>query len=138
MLIAAIRRSIRGKRQPAGQLQLHSTVPIRSPHPAAGVAFDDIRPWMLEAVTITDGYDRFPGADSGDELGGRRRAAAMVRHQRYLAAQQGRQQRQRWSRSKRVASDWSFGDSIPNSPFQTRAKGVKVEELTGLGKQLRK
>jgi hypothetical protein len=93
---------------------------------------------MLEAVTITDGYDRFPGAGSGNELGGRRRAAAMVRHQQYLAAQQGRQQRQRWSRSKRVASDWSFGDSILNSPFQTRAKGVKVEELTGLGKQLRK
>jgi hypothetical protein len=50
------------------------------------------------------------------------------------------------SRGQRVsgASFWqtefrgqqSFGDSIRNSPFQTRAKSVKVEELTERGKPL--
>jgi hypothetical protein len=37
---------------------------------------------------------------------------------------------------ERVSGRQSFGDSIRNSPFQTRAKSVKVEELTERGKQL--
>ncbi len=71
MPITPIVTAVRRERSLAGKPHTHGTVPIRSPYPAAGVAFDDIRPRMLEAVTIADGYDRFPGADSGNEFGGR-------------------------------------------------------------------